>query len=86
MPEATWGETPVAGNCVNLRFTGEGLDYAISKESSKEINSTRTISSVTSVSASTSGNITGELSYQEYDAFIKATLMSSWTVYGTNGV
>lgn len=86
IPEVTFGVTPVAGNGIDLRVTGESLDFTITKESSKEINSTRTISSVTSVTASSSGGIQAEMSYLEYDTLIAATLQSAWTVYGTNGV
>lgn len=84
--EATFGVIPVAGNPKNLRITGESLDFKITKEASKEINSTRTISSVTPTTASASGGVNGELSYQEYDTLMAATLQAAWTVYGTNGV
>lgn len=84
--EATFGVIPVAGNPKELRVTGESLDYAVTKEASKEINSTRTISSVTSVTAAASGALNTEFSYQEYDTLIAATLQDAWTVFGTNGV
>ena len=86
IPELTFGVIPVAGNPKNLRITGESLDFTISKEQSKEINSSRTISSVTSVTAAASGALNAELSYQEYDSLIAAILQSAWVVYGTNGV
>ena len=44
--EATFGVTPNVGNSKELRITGESLDYTISKESSAEINSSRTVSSM----------------------------------------
>ncbi len=84
--EATFGVIPVTGNPKELRVTGESLDYTITKEASKEINSTRTISSVTSVTAAASGGINAEFSYQEYDDLIAATLQSTWTVFGTAGI
>jgi hypothetical protein len=84
--EATFGVIPGAGNPKNLRITGESLNYDISKESSKEINSTRTVSSVTATTASANGGVNGELSYQEWDTLMAATLQSTWTVFGTNGV
>jgi hypothetical protein len=65
--ESTFGVIPVAGNPLNLRVTGESLSYDISKQSSNEINSTRTISSMIPVSASTAGDLNGELQYREYD-------------------
>lgn len=84
--ESIFGTTPGAGNPRNLRVTGESLDFAVTKEQSKEINSTRTITSVAPVSAAASGGIQGELSYAEYDVLMAAELQSTWTVYGTNGV
>ena len=84
--EATFGVIPVAGNPRDLRITGESLDFAITKEQSKEINSTRTISSVVSVNAAASGGINAEFSYQEYDTLIAAILQSTWTEFGTDGV
>lgn len=84
--ETVFGTTPVAGNPRNLRVTGESLDFTVTKEQSKEINSTRTITSVAPVNAAASGGIQGELSYAEYDVLMAAELQSTWTVYGTNGV
>jgi hypothetical protein len=86
IPEATFGVIPIAGNPKDIRITGESLDFMITKEESKEINSTRTISSVTSVTASASGGLNAELSYAEYDPLFSAILQSTWTVFGTNGV
>lgn len=86
IPEVTFGTTPGSGTTRLLRATGDSLDYTIGKESSKEINSTRTISSVVPTSASASGGITGEISYQEWDILMAATLQSTYTVFGTNGV
>lgn len=86
IPEATFGVTPGAGNPRNLRVTGETLDFAISKEQSKEINATRTISSVVPVTANASGGIQGEISYQEWDVLMAATLQSTFSTWGVNGV
>lgn len=84
--EATFGVTPNSGNYKRLRMTGESLDYTISKEASEEINDTRTIASMIPLSASASGGTEHEISYQEYDELIAATLQASYAVYGTNGV
>lgn len=84
--ESTFGTTPTTGNPRNLRITGESLDFTVNKEASKEINSTRTVSSMMLTDASASGGINGEMSYQEYDTLLAATLQSTWTVFGTNGV
>lgn len=86
VPEVTFGVTPVSGNTRALRMTGETLDYQITKTESKEINPTRTISSVTPTAATASGGITGEISYQEWDILMAATLQSTFTVFGTAGV
>ena len=84
--ESTFGVIPVAGNGNKLRITGESLDFQITKETSKEINSTRTVSSVVPTTASASGGVQAEMSYQEYDDFIAATLQNSWAVFGTAGI
>lgn len=86
IPESTFGVTPGVGNPKDLRITGESLDFTISKEQSKEINSTRTITSVAPVTAAASGGVQAELSYAEYDTLMAAELQSTWAVYGTNGV
>lgn len=85
-PEVTYGGIPTTGNHAKLRFTGESLNYEISKEVSSEINSSRTVSSKVPVSASTSGDIEAEMSYKEYDPFIEAALQSTFTAFGVNGV
>jgi hypothetical protein len=86
MKEVTFGVIPGSGNPKNLRITGETLDFTVSKEQSKEINSTRTITSVVPVTAAASGGVSGEVSYQEWDELMAATLQSSYVVYGTSGV
>jgi hypothetical protein len=69
-----------------LRVTGESFDYAIQKETSKEINASRTISSEVSVSASSTGGFQAELAYAEYDRLLAGCMQSTWSAYGTNGV
>lgn len=83
--EATFGTTPVAGNPDALRVTGESLDFSISKEASKEINSSRGISSKVPVDASATGGLQLELSYAQSDGLIESALQGTWAVYGTNG-
>jgi len=84
--EVTPGVTPVVGNGTYLRMTGESLDFAVTKEMSKEIRSDRQISSVVPVGAQASGGFNFHLSYGEYDPFLASLLEDAWTVYGTNGV
>lgn len=86
LAETVFGTIPVAGNMRSLRVTGETLDYGVTKDSSKEINATRTVSSAVPTDASASGGITAEISYQEFDILMAATLQDTWTVFGTNGV
>lgn len=84
--ETTFGETPVAGNCKNLRMTGESLNYTLSKESSAEINADRAVSSMIAVSAEANGSVNGEMQFAEYDPLIEAALQSTFSPYGTAGV
>lgn len=84
--ETTFGVIPTIGNNKLLRITGESLTYDISKQTSEEINSSRTVSSQIPVSASASGGVNTEISYHEYDPFLEATLQSTFTKYGTDGV
>lgn len=83
--ETTPGTTPVAGNAINLRMTGESLDFGVQTETSKEIRSDRQITDVIQVGASCSGGFNLELSFKEYDPFIEALLQGTWADYGTNG-
>jgi len=84
--EATFGVTPVTGNSKEVRVTGESLDFAISKESSKEINASRGVSSMVPVDASTSGGLQMEMHYNGPDDFMESALQSTWSVFGTAGV
>lgn len=83
--ESLFGVTPGAGNGVNLRVTGESLDYNITKEMSKELRSDRQISSVVPVAAQVAGGFNFHLNYAEYDPFFSSLLESAYTVFGTNG-
>jgi hypothetical protein len=85
-PETVFGVTPTTGSHTKLRFVGESLNYEIQKESSAEINSSRSTSSKVPVSASTSGDLQFEMSYKEYDPLIAAVLQSDFVVFGVNGV
>lgn len=86
IPEATFGVTPTTGTAKKKRMTGESLAFDVSKEASQEINSRRTVSSMSVVGASASGGVQAEMQYAEYDDLIAATLQNTYTVYGTNGV
>lgn len=86
IPEATFGVTPVSGTVYALRALSDSLKYDISKERSKEINQYRAAASMIPVSAKSSGGISGEMQYAEYDRFLASTLQSTFSAYGTNGV
>jgi hypothetical protein len=84
--ETVFGVTPVAGNPMDLRITGETLKYGITKESSQEINKNRTVSSQIPVTASSSGGITSEIFFAGYDEMMASVMQSAWVAFGTNGV
>ena len=83
--ESSFGVVDPAGATKVLRITGENLDYSITKESSKEINDSRTIASMIPVTASAPGNVTAELSYGTFDDFFESGMQGAWAVLGTNG-
>lgn len=83
--ESVFGVTPGGGNGSFLRITGESLDYAITKEMSKELRADRSISSVVPVAAQAAGGFNFHLNYGEYDPFLASLLESTYTVFGTAG-
>ena len=85
-PEAVFGQIDTAADARELSITGETLDFAVTKESSQEINNHRGSTSATAVDAEASGGISGEMRYGMYDELLAATLQNPWTVFGTNGV
>lgn len=85
-PEAVFGVIDSSGNPYNLRITGEGLNFDLSKEMSQEINADRSVSSAIPVSAQSAGNIQGELQYAEYDRLIAATMQGSWSPFSVDGI
>lgn len=84
--ETTWGETPVVGTPRFRRFTGESLAFALTKDTSKEINPSRQVSSLIPTKAEVSGGLSIELSLKEHDDFMESAMMDAWSFYGTNGV
>jgi len=84
--EATFGVTPASGNPTVLRFTSESLSYDITKKSSDQITSKRTVSSAIPVDAKTTGSIGQEVHYAGIEPFMESALMSTFTEFGTNGV
>lgn len=84
--ESTPGVTPGAGNCTNLRATGESLNFEISTTTSQEIRSDRMVTDVVQTAAQAGGGVNFELSHMEYDPFIEAALQGTWSHYGTDGL
>lgn len=83
--EDQFGKIPVAGTPKELRVTGETLKFNITKESSKEINMTRAVSSVIPVTANSSGGITSEVFANGLDDFLESVLQGLWYNLGTAG-
>jgi hypothetical protein len=83
--ETTFGTTPVAGNPMNLRVTGESFEFNVKKEESKELRSDRQIGYVVPVSAGAQGGFNFHLSYGEFDPELESVLQGTWAPYGTNG-
>jgi len=84
--ESVFGVIPVAGNPTELRVTGESLDYTISKETSKEINTRRTVNSMVPVTANASGGLQAEMHYAGLEPLMESVLQSTFTEFGTDGV
>ena len=84
--EATFGVTPATGTVRKLRITGESLNYTVNKESSTEINDSRSVSSMIPASAEASGSIQAEMQFAEFDPLIEATLQSTFSGIGGTGI
>lgn len=83
--EVEFGVTPTTGDVRKLKMTGESFNFTVSKESSNEINDTRSSSSMIPVSAEASGGAQGEMQFAEYDRLIEATLQSNFSGIGGTG-
>ncbi|MRN38609.1 hypothetical protein CRG49_000590 [Neisseria sp. N95_16] len=86
IPEIVAGTTPDKGKGINLRFTGESFNQALTAEVSAEIESSRQTRSRFLTNAEVAGGLNFELSAGEYDPFLEALLMGSWSKFGNNGV
>ncbi len=83
--ESVFGVTPVTGNPKNIRFTGESFDFALSKDTSKEIRADRQLTGAVTTDATSSGDLNIHMQYAEYDPMLEALLMSTYSAYGTAG-
>lgn len=77
--ESTPGTTPTSPALIEMRYTGEGLNFDIDKAVSEEIRSDRQTTDLVNVSQTSGGNIDLELSFDEYDPFFEAALQSDFT-------
>lgn len=83
--ESVFGVTPATGTARELRVTGESLDYGIQTTSSEEIRADRMTTDLVVVGAQASGGLNFELSYNEFDTLLAATLQGSWLTAGAGG-
>lgn len=84
--ETVPGTTPVAGNGVNLRNTGNSLKAAVATVSSSEIASHRMATGQARTDLNIDGGFNFEMQGKEYDPFIEALLNRAYTHYGTAGL
>jgi len=77
--ESTIGTIPTSPALIELRYTGEGLNFDIDKAVSEEIRSDRQTTDLVNVSQTSGGNIDIELSFDEYDPFFEAGLFGDFT-------
>ena len=84
--EVDFGVTPPTGTVRKLRITGESLNFTVNKETSSEINDSRSSSSMIPTSAEAAGGVQAEMQFAEYDPFIEATLQSTFSGIGGTGV
>ena len=84
--EQVFGVTPATGRHLDLRITGETLDYTVVKHTRAKIGTKRAASSALAVSGSAGGTLSGELQYAEYDNLIAGFMQNSWKPYGTDGI
>lgn len=83
--ETVIGTTPaIAG--VNLRQTGPTMKAAVATTTSKEIQPSRMVNSLTRTDLNIDGGFKIELSGKEYDPFLEGLLGSTYSHYGTLGL
>lgn len=83
--ESTFGEIPEisqTGFPRYIRYNSESFNYDKVKEASQELGS-RTDAAVFEISAASSGSISTEVSYREYEPLIESVLQGAWKTYST---
>ena len=76
--ETSIGITPSSPSLIDVRYTGESLNYNIETTQSKEIRSDRMLSDLIQTQSDASGSLEFELSANTFDDFIEATMSSEW--------
>lgn len=84
--ESAFGVIPTTGNPTVLRITGETLQFDMTKEASKEINSRRTISSMSITDAKATGGLDHEMYYAGIEPLLESAMQSAFSEFGTDGV
>lgn len=84
--EATFGVIPVAGNPTVLRIKSDSLNFDITKASSAEINSSRTVSSMSPTTAKASGSLGFEMRAIGLESLLESAMQSVFAVFGTLGL
>ena len=77
--ESVWGTTPSSGSTREVRLTSSSLSASKETVVSDELRADRMVSSITEVSAASSGDINFEYSAGAQDEFVAAFLMSTWS-------
>ena len=77
--ESVIGTTPATPALVELRYTGEGINFSVDTVVSDEIRSDRQITDLVPVSQTSSGNVDFELSFSEFDQFLEGALFSDFS-------
>lgn len=77
--ESTIGTTPATPALIEVRYTGEGINFDVETAVSDEIRSDRQVTDLVPVSQTSSGNLDFELSFAEFDPFFEAALFSDYS-------
>lgn len=81
--ESTWGTTPSTPAITGLRFNSESLNYNAKFVTSDEIRADRMTPDTIKTSQQGDGDISGELTYATYEAFMEAAFFTTWVTTGT---
>lgn len=77
--ESVIGTTPATPALIELRYTGEGINFDVETTVSDEIRSDRQITDLVPVSQTSSGNIDIEFSFGAYDPLLEGALFAEYS-------